>query len=418
MKFSFDAGEYRHSLAEELRTSRAEGDRERAQKKLEQERATLPYVVAKTIPREQSMSDLVHPKNSDTQKSESDARQEIAKETINFVDSNGNEHSLDVRTFDISRSIPENIQLAFDIYRLGDRNPAIYRALYEYGIGRLSPEEKLLWDKMWEFGTASLTNEERELFYKKKFNSISLIGDDASRFWNLSEEEVGLLYKTSLQGQEKLSNSEKMTLERIMLVTLTGGAIKGSLLKEYESFLNTITDGAFSDPHTFGHVVGGFSEHGGQKDEQVFDVRREGTSDNLWFDMGGASYAMWEGVKGASKLILLCDSRLERFKNEIRSVSFSGVGARSYEAEASYRENLRQIEIDYTESDEKVNEVDMQIEAISRVLKSYGSGVRIFFKRGESWIKIASWVIDAYHGRLYKITESEISPTESTTSAY
>jgi hypothetical protein len=44
-----------------------------------------------------------------------------------------------------------------------------------------------------------------------------------------------------------------------------------------------------------------------------------------------------------------------------------------------------------------------QVEAIRTLAE--GSGVEISFKRNEPWLFICDWILDPYHGRVYRIVE-------------
>ena len=119
----------------------------------------------------------------------------------------------------------------------------------------------------------------------------------------------------------------------------------------------------------------------------------KGKSDYLWFNAGGVSH------DDTFKMTLLCDSRNERFRNEIKSF---------YERSGRLGEYTPQLRADRGANNTHPASFDEKLEA-ARMLAAENTigGVRIDFKREEPWLFIADWIIDSYHGRLYKITENQ-----------
>ena len=173
--------------------------------------------------------------------------------------------------------------------------------------------------------------------------------------------------------------------------------------KKVKDFVNEITDGAFYDSKTLCHVVGGEGldehsqehkkrrlRHPHQEDgllyEEVFDIDNASSS-SLWFNAGGSAWFQ----EDMTNIIILCNSERKRFYDEVEGVvPYGGLNKKEREDRWSNmptKELLR--------------------EAISSGKMVGRGGTNLSFKKDEKWLDIADWIVDLYHGRLYKITEKE-----------
>ncbi|MDB5194922.1 MAG: hypothetical protein JWO84_106 [Parcubacteria group bacterium] len=383
MKFSFDAPKYRKNLAHELQEKRTI-DKEGAIKLLKEEQKKLEYIVSEDIKTVQVKLEKRIDAGRDNskeliQEEEKSQPELISAETLKMEGSDGAQYELEVQTLDISDRIPDSLKLKFDISRL----MALDKELSDLGIGpniANRPKKELVP----ELGTFDHSIN-KYLYEKGIVKTASFPLDDYLASLGVNPQEIDDM------GREyfKLRHDE----------------------------MNKLVEGAYSDEHTFVHVLSPYNSekderesrskftpleretllnrmpHSSQEnvaDEEVFDVHHA-YSDKLWFGVG-ESY----GAK-PDKITMLCDSRKERFKNEIKQIQLGGTF-------------LTTEDIDKVLNEVRANPDKETLEDRIQVALKVGSrngehGIRIEFKKEEPWLLLADWIIDMYHGRLYKITQ-------------
>lgn len=365
MKFSFEAGGYRKNLAEQLKTERSV-DKDGAEKLLEQERSTLQYQVSEDIKKVQRK---IKEKRGESVEEENQITPEkISTEVVKMEGSDGVEHELEISTIDISDQIPDEIKLVYDIYRLAVLDTQFKHLDLGPRVISKSESDNVRWHN-WEWIV------------------IDYVRHKSGEKGDLSKE-----------------------LEDY---------VDDEIPKTHKIFLNRITNGSFLDDQVFAHVVG--AEEDAQRDlkkrnrlkemwaneqgdgtvaEKAFDVRAT-SSERLWVNAGGVSFTNF------FKPTLLLDSRNKRLRTEVESLSFYNSLDRGNN---SFYEYLRQIRLE-RRTDKLPTTIDEEIDAgVMKAAEKTQVGVCLNFKRDEPWLYIADWMIDAYHGRLYKITEK--SPQE------
>ncbi len=420
MKFSFDAGEYRDRLANDLREKRAEGKSDEAKEQQMKEASTLPYAVAEAIKRSGGTGVEQTAKKSTEELSKEPS--EIATEVKIFKDAEGSEHLLQIKTFDINHLIPEKVKLHFDRLHLNETDK-IKLALLEERVEKLPLGKKLIFNEYWRRFYSFLSDDQKKWADKKRIKFTFPYVDEAKKF--LTDEDLVFL--------DKINDGMQLTVEEKHQLQEIYGEIFGSynsresleeFLDEYVAFLDKITDGDFSKKSMLSHTVSGFGEasnkvdlarvknrvaikyRGDKKsDEEIFDVFSDySRSSSLWFHAGGAEYATGGGeiLGGTTNLIVICDGESKRLQKEVRAVNFTGAAGRSEELEQSFGQKAREIM-----EDKKQNTLSQEtlLQAFYQTIGRRGIGGELLFKQKEPWVYIAKWIVDAYHGRLYRINE-------------
>lgn len=374
MKFSFEAGGYRKNLAEELKTERSV-DKAEATKLLEQERSTLQYQVSADI--KEVLRKIKEKRGESVEEESQVAPEKISTEIMKMEGSDGVEHELEISTIDISDQIPDEIKLAYDICRL-----AVLDSTFKHldlGSGALTD----ILTQHTEMGGRPL----------RKIQSIHHSFPFIMGAYIESKRSDKEISKRGMRDEDEMYDSYV------------------ELKKRYEEFLNQITGGAFLDDKVFAHVVG--AEENAQKDseklsrlkkmwpneqrdgavtEEAFDIHVV-ASKELWVNAGGVCYDNF------FRPTILLDSRNIRLRTEIKSL---GLYLGLNRSENSYLEKIKIERL----TDKLPSTFEERIDAaIMKAGEKDQGGVCLYFKRDEPWLYIADWMIDAYHGRLYKITE-------------
>lgn len=442
MKFSFDAESYRKDLAEELKEKRSV-DKDVAKELLEKERETLRYRVAEDIHKvltniEKQKKTLGETNSSfDEREKKSNEGQEISCETIKFEGSDGVEHELEIRISDIRDRIPEEINLFFDITRLfaidaqsNGIGIGTYRDIYGNFKGK-GGERKVLPNKNAAFDSHLFSrdldlldklltiNKEDKWFFTKLIHPDFFPSDDEDEFVIENPYENPDLAPIL---NERLSDDEKKRLSAIL-------DYKRSIIYN-QSYLNTIdklTDGAFTNPEMLCHFVAGDlveSTHkenpelmarfphtpgsivptrnrreyvytdNNQQDvtlqEIPFDVKKQ-VFTHLWTTAGGSTSYSNENL-----IAIFCDPKKERFRKEVQTVH-------AYDDGGGHK--LRDRVRDLKDTGVLPQDADMIDGATKYTYMNGSGGVNFVFKKEEPWVYLADWIVDLYHGRLYKITE-------------
>lgn len=171
-----------------------------------------------------------------------------------------------------------------------------------------------------------------------------------------------------------------------------------ALILKARDFINEITNGAFYSAEMLKHIVGGEEEHkhlksryphikkgGSLLEENIFDISSGGIG-GLWFTAGVPG---WFSIR---KVAIICNPNSERFQNKVLSASpYEGADWEKAREKAAEWSNLQLQE--------------MLKEATKVAERSKVGGVSITFNSRQKWQDVADWVVDLYHGKLYKISE-------------
>ena len=397
MRFSFDSKQYRDNLAKDLRKNRNEGKRAHALEQLKKERQTLAYTIAADIKKVLNKMNVVE---GDHTSSESGAdSEEISVDFREMKGNDGEKHLLEVRTYDISRSIPDELNLFFDVHRL-----ITLDAWFEdVGVGK--------YDK---FKSGIRTRNVRTVGFDYTDFGMSMETPFANVV-NRMFERVGEIFgRTTLEVEQK---TVSYVLKYLKLIKDSGkwnDMIFNRIGKEY---VNQITEGMFLNRRYLSHVVGGLVDFGGWDTvakegagspiaeerhraqryphkqegggiyEEVFDINKP-HSDFLYFNVGGANYF------DPRKILIICDSKNERFKKEVQSAE----PGTDYDEGTYYGVYEGEEEGGLLTMDELLDTYDNPVDEF---------GLLFSFKREESWIYLADMIVDLYHGRLIIINEKE-----------
>lgn len=187
-----------------------------------------------------------------------------------------------------------------------------------------------------------------------------------------------------------------------------------NLIEEAENLIDDLTEGDFKNPEILNHVIGGFSydrapsylrlekrttlsESSGNLEttsipiEDAFDLNEHigfGVEAELWFGAGGSHW-----LRRPENAVIIVDPKRQEFKSIIQRILY---------ANERYQLGKRGgVEIkDFRHMDEVLNKITQNANGDKE------GGILIEFEKGQaSWKKIAKWVVDLYHGKVYKLTE-------------
>lgn len=427
MKFSFDAEGYRDNLAEQLKAERAL-DRDKAVETLEQERETLRYRVSEDIKKVKTRLGNV-PEEIDKTKT----FEEISTEIIKMEGSDGKERMLEVKTTDISDGIPDTLKLLYDIFRLATLDSKFnHETNFDFSSLLTGYEYKRELEEDW------LSLKSNKFYVERKDRTLSFekaaapeaIAKKAKKKLEEEVEKRGMrtllkkylmsTLKTEdrqlfLQEEDKLGGEDVKRLHEISKKLRDDARkIADDALSEYGILVNTVTEGALLNKKILRHVVAAFGEEGyntgsannspenisnlrnrfphvhseDMVKEKVFDVHNARTR-YFWFHSG----EMWE--PNILKMMLFSNPENTRFKNEIKG--FQTYGDDEKISDYYYAEIER--------NPSKILPDDIINAGLSASALSHG--IRFDFKKDEPWLYVADWIVDPYHGRLYKITEKD-----------
>lgn len=381
MKFSFDAESYRKNLASEIKEKRSEGNREDAKELLDKERETLRYHVAEDIKnvlrKIEQKEDVIKVDDNFSQEKTTEKGKEISCEVIKMTGSDGTERELEVRTFDVTERIPEEMRLMFDIERLAalDRKFDIL----DIGPKKFATKTDVRSFNFEDYITASypdakeITEERRQRIYDaiceayydgytERFPDKSS-AFDAPEIKKLNEFIDGL---TDIQEHMFAYKLKLQELNEIARDLTDGDYLRGNMLCHVVAALGVkgdLTHLPSEQPDDYRKLIRRRLHQKSDSDipeEDIFNVHTA-ESKTLWF----STKDVWS--TSPNNIILVCNPKNDRFKKELGD-----------------------------------NVTD---DAIDEALSSNPNNMRIEFKRKEPWFYIADWVVDVYHGRLYKITE-------------
>lgn len=427
LEFSFDAKNYRKNLADSLREKRSENP-ESAKELLQKERETLQYKVSADI--KKVLAKIEAKKHGKEEPAlEHTEPKEIGIERLKMTGSDGVERELEVHTLDISDQLPNGLRLAHDVFRLAVLESDLSHAKIESG----------------GFKIPTFLN-------KEDSNHVSRLFESALKYQNVGNL-LFLYYVFPKYYQEYLNGDEQQRGEIFTHALEESRQLNAEIMTEYEEFLDGLTDGSFSNNKMCVHVVGAddseayINAQKYQENVQFLDYRKdehndtasrmykdtEGTirrqsryprsnitsggemiaeqpldihspsSESLWFNAGGSPY------DSRFKLIMLCNSANSRFRNEISGV-FAYDNLNLFRSLHKLKNITPPAEFDSRSSrvSSYINSATLEekIEAAQLLMSAKGLGAAGYsFKRDEPWLYLADWIVDAYHGRAYRIAE-------------
>jgi hypothetical protein len=445
MKFSFDAESYRKDLADQIKEKRSV-DKDVAKELLENERETLRYRVAEDIKKV-----LLNIENQKNVRGESDVSleqeknvaqgEEISCETIKFEGSDGTEHELEILVTDIRDKIPEELNLVFDITRLvaiDARSSGIGTGTHKdiYGDFNGNENERKVLPQKHSSLDSHLFSQDLDLLDKLLVIEKEREGfidhmlhleyfPDANDERNFILEDPLKNSYTAPILNKYLDDAEK---ERLSMIIKYDRSIER--YPNYLKSLDEFTEGAFTNPEMLNHFVAGDlpestirenpelmarfphavgsiipngrqykydnSNRSGAKVQEIpFDVKRQ-TFTHLWALAGANTTYSNENL-----LVVLCDPKKERFRKEVQMVhAYDDYDGRKLQ------ERIK----NFKDKGVLSQDADMIEGATKDAFVNRNGGVNFVFKKEEPWVYLADWIVDLYHGRLYKITEK--APSE------
>lgn len=322
-------------------TEKRKESRDDANQLLEEKKGTEEYSVAKDI---KNVSSKI-------EKSEKEAGAELEVKEIERRDV-GDKY--EIKTFDISAAIPKSVQLYFDRIRL---------------------------QKVQELKDYPLKGDYRVTGYTENIKELDgWFGDEIEGVW----EDIN-------------NKTDNFLLEETNKVFENRWKYIFKIEKDAKNFINKITGGAFFDPKVFSHVIEGEMKDKRLESEKRFphlsedvDVPREevfGTNqteiNQLYFNSGGSAWYH------PLKIVILCYSENKKLAGITKSAS---VGWNTENTPLAWK-------------DGSLSTPEVLKAAAKYTNPNHGGGILIKFKEEETWEEIADWIIDLWHGKLYRITE-------------
>lgn len=284
-------------------------------------------------------------------------KKEVKSDEIERRDVDDN---FEIQTFDISDRIPKDIQIYFDKIRL----QKIQKELTDFPV----------------------KNDYRE-FHKTTTHA------DGKRDLLLSKLNKETQHKFEMRESEIVNKMRDYDYQ---------------IRDEARNFIDELTDGAFYNPNMLSHVVEGNSKHPALKSENRFPhVNKDSNTlqeksfeidnvslDELWYTAGGSDQYIFD----PTKVIVICDSNGKRIRESLYDLH-------------GYGDSNKQ---DWAKTKSELPMKERFEKAMDVARKSHIGGICITFDTEKTWEEIADWIVDLYHGKLYKIVEKSKEATSST----